>query len=72
MSENDQHDSKEQGNAFSHEAQQGQTGFFAEFLDFLLHNKKWWITPILIVLLFVGLLVMLGGTAAAPFIYTLF
>ena len=72
MSENDQHDSKEQGNAFSHEAQQVQTGFLAEFMDFLLHNKKWWITPILIVLLFVGLLVMLGGTAAAPFIYTLF
>ena len=72
MSENDQDDSKEKGTAFSHEAQQGQAGFFAEFMDFLLHNKKWWITPILIVLLFVGLLVMLGGTAAAPFIYTLF
>ena len=72
MSENDQHESQEQSNAFSHEAQQGQIGFLAEFMDFLLHNKKWWITPIVIVLLFVGLLVMLGGTAAAPFIYTLF
>ena len=72
MSESNQHESKEQGDAFSREAQQGQTGFFAEFLDFILHNKKWWITPIVIVLLLVGVLVMLGGTAAAPFIYTLF
>ena len=72
MSEHNQHESKEQGDAFSREAQQGQTGFFAEFLDFLLHNKKWWITPIVIVLLLVGVLVMLGGTAAAQFIYTLF
>jgi hypothetical protein len=57
---------------FAKQAGAGQLGFFAEFWDFLLHNKKWWITPIVIVLLLVGALVMLGGTAAAPFIYTLF
>ena len=49
-----------------------QTGIIAEFVDFLLHNKKWWLTPIIVVLLLVGFLVMLGGTGAAPFIYTLF
>ena len=62
----------EQEQEFVRQAQAGQVGFFAEFWDFLLHNKKWWITPIVIVLLLVGVLVMLGGTAAAPFIYTLF
>jgi hypothetical protein len=72
MSENKQPNQEERDNAFSHEAQQGQVGFFVEFWDFLIHNKKWWITPIAIVLLLVGILVMLGGTAAAPFIYTLF
>jgi hypothetical protein len=47
-------------------------GLIAEFWDFLLHNKKWWLIPILLVLLIVGGLAILGSTAAAPFIYTLF
>jgi ABC-type microcin C transport system permease subunit YejE len=44
----------------------------AELVDFLRHNKKWWLTPIVVALLLLGLLVFLGGTAAAPFLYTLF
>ena len=43
-----------------------------EFTAFLKENKKWWLAPILIAILGLGLLVLLGGTAAAPFIYTLF
>jgi Family of unknown function (DUF5989) len=41
-----------------------------EFWQFLRHNKKWWLLPILIVLLVFGLLIFLSGTGAAPFIYT--
>ena len=41
-------------------------------LDVLRCNKKWWLLPILCMLLLVGCLLILGGTAAAPFIYTLF
>ena len=41
-----------------------------EFWDFFRHNKKWWLLPILIVLLLFGLLIFLSGTGAAPFIYT--
>ena len=52
--------------------QQTQTGLVAEFLDFLRHNKKWWLLPIVVVLLMLGLLIVLSGTAAAPFIYTMF
>lgn len=59
-------------NDFQREASGGRTGLFAEFWDFLKHNKKWWLGPIVIVLLVVAALVFLGGTAAAPFIYTLF
>ncbi|KPK44828.1 MAG: hypothetical protein AMJ65_01890 [Phycisphaerae bacterium SG8_4] len=44
----------------------------AEFWHFLRHNKKWWLLPIVIVLLLLGLLVLLGGSAIAPFIYPLF
>ena len=57
---------------FAEAADQKQVGIVAEFVDFLMHNKKWWITPIVVVLLLFGILIMLGGSAAAPFIYTLF
>jgi len=39
---------------------------------FLKHNKKWWLLPLLLALLLLGLLVVLSGTGLAPFIYTLF
>jgi hypothetical protein len=54
------------------QASQSQRGVVGEFVDFLSHNKKWWLTPIVLVLLLVGLLLVLGSTGAAPFIYTLF
>jgi hypothetical protein len=62
----------ENGNDFEHEASAPQQGIVREFLDFLLHNKKWWLTPIILVLLMVTVLIVLSGSAAAPFIYTLF
>ena len=57
---------------FEKEASGSRQGIVAEFLHFLRHNRKWWLTPILVVLLLISALVILGGTAAAPFIYTLF
>lgn len=57
---------------FEREAAQAQPGIVGEFVDYLRQNKKWWITPIVVVLLMVGALVIFGGSAAAPFIYTLF
>ena len=51
---------------------QRKTGFVAEFWYFLKHNKKWWLLPIVVVIVLLGVLVFLSGTAAAPFIYTLF
>jgi hypothetical protein len=35
-------------------------------------NKMWWLTPILVVFGLLGVLLVLGATGAAPFIYTLF
>jgi len=41
--------------------------------DFMNQRKKWWLMPIIVVLLgFGGLIVLTSGTAIAPFIYTLF
>jgi hypothetical protein len=59
-------------NEFEKAAGQGSGGFLAEYWDFLCHNKKWWLLPILVVLLLFSVLVLLSGSAAAPFIYTLF
>lgn len=57
---------------FLSQASGKQTGLAAEFIGFLKNNKKWWLGPIILAILLLGLLVILGGTAAAPFIYTLF
>ena len=54
------------------ESSQPQPSLTAEFIDFLKHNKKWWLLPILIVLGLFGALLALASTAAAPFIYTMF
>lgn len=46
---------------------------FSEFWEFMKYNKKFWLAPIIIVLVLVGaLLVLAKGSAIAPFIYTLF
>jgi hypothetical protein len=57
---------------FERAAESRKTGIVREFFDFLRDNKKWWLAPIFIVLLLIGVLVVLSSTAAAPFIYTLF
>jgi hypothetical protein len=47
--------------------------FLKEFLNFLKVRKKYWLVPIMVVLLLFGmLLVVRQGTAVAPFIYTIF
>ena len=43
-----------------------------ELLHFLRRTRKWWLVPVLLVLLTFGVLLFLSTTAAAPFIYTLF
>jgi len=47
--------------------------FLAEFWAFLKARKIWWIAPIVIVLLVLGLVIWLAeSSAVAPFIYTIF
>lgn len=57
---------------FASQAESRSPGVFRELIDFVRHSKKWWLIPILIALLLMGLLVVLSGSVAAPFIYTLF
>ena len=58
--------------AFEELAAQNSPSIIREFWDFLRNNKKWWLAPIVIIMLLFGALMLLSGTAAAPFIYTLF
>jgi hypothetical protein len=45
----------------------------SEIWDFLKTRKKWWLTPIILFLLLLGVLIVFTeGSALAPFIYTLF
>ena len=47
-------------------------GLIAEFIHFLIHEKAWWMTPILIVLaLMVAFILFAEASPVLPFIYTL-
>ena len=47
--------------------------FLVEFLRFLRSRKKFWLLPVLLVIVLVGGLIVLSqGSVVAPFIYTLF
>ena len=47
--------------------------FLKEFLEFLSIRKKYWLLPILLILVLFGALIILSqGSAIAPFIYTIF
>ena len=47
--------------------------FLKEFILFMKERKKLWLAPVIILLLLIGaLLVFGGGSAVAPFIYSLF
>ena len=51
----------------------GKLSILGEFWSFLRVRKKWWLVPVVILLLTLGLiLVLTEGSALAPFIYSLF
>ncbi len=63
-----------QSSVFEQQAEEDQLGLVAEFWDFLKHNKKWWLIPLIVCLLGLGALLIFAA-AAGPgqvFIYTLF
>jgi hypothetical protein len=47
-------------------------GFLGSVVDFLWNSRKWWMLPLILTLLLLGVALGLVNTAAAPFIYTLF
>ena len=58
--------------SFEQLSKEKRSSLVGEFWEFLKHNKKWWLLPIIVILLGLGLLVLLSSSAIAPFIYPLF
>ena len=51
----------------------GKVSILGELWGFLKIRKKWWLTPIVVVFVLLGALIVFSqGSAVAPFIYTLF
>lgn len=47
--------------------------FLKDLFQFLRERKKFWLVPVIVILLIIGLIIVFGGASAlAPFIYTLF
>jgi hypothetical protein len=63
---------EDQKDEFLRAANEEERGLVAEFIAFMAENKLWWLTPILVVFGLLGVLLVLGATGIAPFIYTLF
>ena len=57
---------------FARQAHGTSPGLIREFVDFLVFNKAWWLAPIIIVLLLVGVLIVINSVAGALPIYPLF
>lgn len=58
---------------FPYDATMGKISILREFWDFLRIRKKFWLAPIVVILLLLSLLIVLTqGSALAPFIYALF
>ncbi len=53
-------------------AQERDESIVREFIRFLAHNKRWWLLPIFLILLLLGVITMMTSTSAFPFIYSLF
>ena len=65
-------DEQDSGKKFTVMAGSKAPSIVGEFLALMFTNKKWWLLPIVLMLLALGFLLFLGSTGAAPFIYTLF
>jgi hypothetical protein len=70
VSSND--DNASQAEKFSRQASLERPGFVSEYLHLMRRTGKWWLLPLIAILLGLGGLMVLSSTAAAPFIYTLF
>ena len=58
--------------SFAEEAERKSPSMVSELWGLIRHNKKWWLTPIIVAAVLLGVLMVLFGTPLSPLIYTLF
>jgi hypothetical protein len=57
---------------FLEESRRPRKGFVSELVGFMMSNKRYWLVPIVLVMLLFTVLMLTSTTGVAPFIYTLF
>lgn len=72
MARNSEADGAQRMTEFERAGDEKPLSLARECMLFLAENKAWWLFPIFIVVGLLGVLVALGASGAAPFIYTLF
>lgn len=65
-------DERDDANEFAEAGQAKERGLIGELVSFMAETKSWWMLPLLIVFGLLGVLLVLGATGVAPFIYPLF
>lgn len=65
-------DAPSQVDQFADQGKQKRSSFVSEFLYLLKTNRKWWMLPLILLLLAFGVLMVLSSSGIAPFIYTVF
>ena len=58
--------------SFVQAGQEPPQSFLGELISLIRHNRKYWLIPIISGLLGFGVIIALGGSGVAPFIYSLF
>ncbi len=60
-------------NDFATQASGKRRGIFGEIVDWMSVNKKWWLFPIILAIIALGILMLTAGSSAiSPFVYTFF
>ena len=72
MAEEPRKEAAPKAGAYVRHAEGRRHGLLREFFDLLRYSNKWWLAPIIIGLLLASVVVMMGGSILAPFLYTLF
>lgn len=63
---------RSQADEFARAGAEHRDSLFADYLHFLKRTRKWWLVPLIVILLVFGVLFVLASTGIAPFVYTLF
>ena len=53
------------------QVEKGSSNIVREFLGFMMSNKKFWLAPTIVLLLLAALVIVVAGTAVAPWLYAI-